>query len=280
VMGRAFSPSPGTYPAMFKWTSPTGMIELGQAFHAVDMSADGSVAIGMSYNDGGPYGLNDTYRAKRWTASTGLVNMAPQQTFAHDRISAISSDGQAIVGSGGATSGPGESWVPFLWRESTGYTVLPGAPDATSTYALRISDDHATIAGTFSGPAGFHAYRWTLDGGYEDLGAHPEYPGGEYAILITAMSADGKIIVGRGDSFSAFIWDEHQGMMMTAQQYFLTHGIDVPEVNNLTVSRDGQNFFGTTNDGRAFIATVPEPASTVTLLLGLATVCARGRRRA
>ena len=267
VIGRSESWGPITGYSMFKWSPSSGTVRLGSAFQVIDMSADGSVAVGM----------DDAYRALRWTASTGLVNMAPQPRFANERVTAITRDGRVVLGHGGATTN-GSDWQPFLWTESTGYTVLPGAPNAPLTLALRISDDHSTIAGIFGDSEGHsHIYRWTEEGGYEDLGGHPEYPGGELLTTVTGISGDGEVIVGQGFNRSAFVWNEAQGMV-TARQYFLNHGIDVPDVNNLAVSRDGQKFFGTTFDGQAFIATVPEPGSTAALLFGAATILARRRQ--
>jgi uncharacterized membrane protein len=268
-MGLASLYGAGDSSAIFKWTPSTGVVSLGAGYHAIDMSADGAVVVGMDY----------FYRARKWTASTGLVNMAPQPHFAYERIAAVSGDGKVVVGSGGATANAAD-WQPFLWSESAGYTVLPGALDGIGeTIATQISDDHSTIAGVFgpfAGSGGSHVFRWTLDGGYEDLGGHPDYPEGEYLKAVIGISGDGKIIIGRGFSLSAFIWEESQGML-TAREYFFNHGIDVPDVNNLAVSRDGQKFFGTTFDGRAFIATIPEPGSTAALLLGAATIFARRR---
>ena len=85
---------------------------------------------------------------------------------------------------------------PFIWTEAAGMVVfdhLSDLPAATSYYPQLVSDDGATVVGTFSVAAGFGGYfRWTKAGGITRLGE----PSGTDSGMPEHMSRDGRIVTG------------------------------------------------------------------------------------
>ena len=263
VVGRSRS---ATGPVWFRWTLSGGMISLGDAAYADDVSADGSIIVGNSR--GGS--------ATLWSAGTGITEMGPSLGFQAKEAYGVSRDGLAAVGYGLDPLGSGSD-VPFIWHQGSGFTVLPPAPNARYTLGVSISDDHSVIAG-FLGTqnGGARPFRWTLDGGYEDIGF---LSGVSTANLLrtTGMSGDGRIIVGEGPSGIAFIWEDGIGMI-SASEYLKRFDINIPNINYLgAVTRDGRTFAGTTQGGSTFVATVPELGGSLNLLV--CSVAIFGRRR-
>jgi hypothetical protein len=87
------------------------------------------------------------------------------------------------------------------------------------------------------------------------------------------MSGDGSIIVGTSSTGgNAFIWQKGVGMM-SAGSY-----LSIPNINYIgAVSDDGHTFAGTTSDGKTFVAFVPEPGASLSLLV--CSVAILGARR-
>ena len=111
----------------------------------------------------------------------------------------------------------------FVWAEQTGEVPL-GDPEFTrprdarhSFTATDISADGSVIVGKAAGGvsgavAGQLAYRWTADGGFQNLGA---LNGGLFSEAF-GVSGDGKTVVGRDGAFggtTAFRWTEQTGMV-------------------------------------------------------------------
>ncbi len=106
----------------FRWTSAGGMQGLGflpgvsgtaggELSTARAISADGSVVVGYGFDAGG------TYRAWRWTAAAGMVDISGGTVTAQAR--GCSPDGQTVVGQIlGANS------QPFAWTSATGVVPL------------------------------------------------------------------------------------------------------------------------------------------------------------
>ncbi len=115
VVGFSYGPS---RPEAFRWTQATGMVGLGfvagdNSSAAYGVNAAGSVVVGVSTN-----ALNQG-EAFRWTQATGMrslaglltaagVNLGGWQLF---RATAVSANGQFIVGQGIDPSGNGEAYV-------------------------------------------------------------------------------------------------------------------------------------------------------------------------
>lgn len=103
----------------------------------VDISSNGNVVAGFTNNGG---------KAFRWTASTGLVDVAPSNVDTNSGHLGMSADGNTIVGRWGYQNA-------FIWNSSTGFNQLdPGFVPSTnlSMDAWDISDDGRIVAGSFT----------------------------------------------------------------------------------------------------------------------------------
>ncbi len=101
----------------FRWTSQTGMQDLGtlggSGALALDVSADGSIIVGWSFDSSGDY------RAFRWTPQSGMQNL--NTVYANlltdgsilRGARGISTDGRYIVG-WGRNNRSGRNWEAFL----------------------------------------------------------------------------------------------------------------------------------------------------------------------
>ena len=80
------------------------------------------------------------------------------------------------------------------------WNVMQDLGDFTSSrmgYAFVISADGSVVAGwaTFGSTWMYHAFRWTSDGGMQDLGDLTPSGTGQQS-QVTAVSADGSVLVG------------------------------------------------------------------------------------
>ena len=226
----------------------------GGAFRssAFDVSANGSVVIGLSYSAEG-----DLPWAFRWTEQsgiTGLGNMGGNISSSY--ASGVSGDGGTIVGTALTASGP----QAFRWTVASGMTLLADLPggvfyghalgssfdgsivvgdgnttaaggqngsravrwlsdgvanpidDEDYSYSEGISADGLTIVGTQHHNTAPQAFRWTQADGMVGLG---DLPDGVFESHAIALSSDGSAIVGRGSSASgkeAFLWTGATGL--------------------------------------------------------------------
>jgi uncharacterized membrane protein len=95
------------------------------------------------------------------------------------------------------------------------------------------------------------------------------------------ISGNGQIIVG-DDGANAFIWDSVNGMQSLASVLENTYGLDLSGWTLGTayaISNDGSTIvgYGTRPGGKteAWVAVIPEPASSLLVLLGLAAISTR-----
>ncbi len=201
IVGNASSAS-GTQA--FRWTSATGMVELGNLVPnrnshdtAFAVSADGSVVVGRSGDD-------LIQEAFRWTAGTGMVGLGDLPGgVANSRAIAVSADGSVVAGTGESASGT----EAFRWTEATGLVGLGDLSVAPYTsQATAISSDGSTIYG-FSAAPGINEQGWvwteatgmrTLDDVLvNDYGLGEELEGWRLW-RISDLSADGLVLLGRG----------------------------------------------------------------------------------
>lgn len=103
----------------FRWTSASGMVDLGTLTGVVmsgatGIAADGSVIVGWS----GTTQFSNT-KAFRWTASVGMVSLGTVGTDANGGASGISQNGAVIVGWSGNSFG-GSNSRAFRWTAGTG----------------------------------------------------------------------------------------------------------------------------------------------------------------
>ena len=117
--------------------------------------------------------------------------------------------------------------------------MLPGR---LKNSAWDVSADGSTVvrmSGSGSAELGHEAFLWTEAGGMVGLG---DLPGGEHAIDVIGISADGSTVVGYGTSDSgqeAFRWTASEGMVMLLRP----EGIETSCVAN-AASADGSVIVG------------------------------------
>jgi probable HAF family extracellular repeat protein len=164
------------------------------------------------------------------------------------------------------------------WSQSL--TWLGTLPGGRQIYASGVSAGGAVVVGTvvYYGydPYYFYdrAFRWTVDGGMQDLGTL----GGDWSYAY-AVSADGAVVVGYARNAAgqerAFRWTAAGGMEDLNRTYarLLTNGSVLIEAR--AISPDGRYIVGrgwnaATGREEAFLLdTVPEPASLLALGAGL-----------
>jgi len=208
--------------AGFRWQQETGTVLIGaklndsdipgpdnQFFFANDPSSNGSVIAGMNT-------LNplEPGEAARWTAATGAVGLGllfPNGEYDFSTATSISGDGSIIAGTGfNESDGSLASSQAFRWTEETGIVQLvplvDGPGDVKPTFATAMSANGSLIVGGI----GLYAFDsepfvWTPGSGMQLL---VDLLTNEYGIgddiagwnlgQITALSSDGRFIVGQG----------------------------------------------------------------------------------
>jgi uncharacterized membrane protein len=157
-----------------------------------------------------------------------------------------------------------------------GLGYLPGG---SSSDAFGLSADGSTIVGY-----SIEAFLWTSRGGMVGLGVTPT---GQSEAL--AVSADGKVVV--GDDLSgyggAWIWTQGGGMRDVADVLTHDYGLNLAgwTLNDATgVSADGTTIVGDGTDPNgntaAWIATIPEPNTSLLVMVGVLGLAVARRRRA
>ncbi|MBI1189336.1 MAG: hypothetical protein GC200_01460 [Tepidisphaera sp.] len=195
-----------------KWTADGTWVSLPLtsdywAGGASGISADGQTVAGTVYDA-------TSYHAARpaiWSAQgltvlptiTGAPPFLPMGPWAVTY--GMSGNGATLYGYGPPASGP--TWIDhaFRWTAATGTRdlgTLTQSPSGTySAYSYGASADGSVIVGKSdvgvpTGPGSVsvvqHGFRWTAQGGMQDLGALP----GAMSSGANAISADGAVIVG------------------------------------------------------------------------------------
>lgn len=190
----------------FLWRQETGAVPLGSLGQislgsiATSVSADGSVIAGYETYITDTFELiTETYR---WENGV-LTGLGSLPAGGGSRAWGISGDGAVVVGGGYLLSAPGPA---FRWTQQTGmveccgglYSVALDASADGSVMVGRLNSDPSTEQG--------EAFRWAngVTTGIGDL------PGGSFSSLANAVSPDGSVIVGVGDSalgHEAFRWE-------------------------------------------------------------------------
>jgi len=206
----------GELTRAFRWTAEDGPYWLGcpctfSHSEAFGISADGSVIAGVGRL------LDGHEEAVRWTAEDGLValgDLAGGSTTSE--ATAVSRDGQVIVGhSSSEASGNGGSEA-FLWTEAGGMVGLGDLPGGEFwSRALAVSGNGSVVVGESDAVdddrIASAAFRWTERDGMVALGSLSDDDTVSWA---SGVSADGKIIVGTDTQAGseAFLWTEELGM--------------------------------------------------------------------
>lgn len=309
VVGRIESTQPNGLRA-FRWTSGTGMVDLGdlgtsnENSEAHGVSADGSVVVGCGNGCG--------QGAFRWTQATGMVGLGSLPGDVESNANGVSADGSVVVGiswdpvshaflwtadtgmvslgDGAANNVSADGTVvvgvsalaeAFRWTSATGMVGLGILPGMEGSEARGVSGDGSVVVGDSFTPDGAEAFRWTSTGGMVSLGF---LPGGNYSEA-TAVSGDGSIIVGSSND-SAFVWDASHGMR-SLTDVLEGYGLDLTGWtlgDAVGVSADGRTIVGTgvnpSGQSEAWLAVLPEPSTALLCAVGLAGLVAVRRLRA
>jgi hypothetical protein len=211
---------------------------------AWDLSADGTVVVGMMWDGCAPL-------AFRWTAGTGVVPLATLGTaqgegaHATNRATTVSNDGR--VAAGFASHGALDR-TPARWTaDGQGELLDPDNQDAPGE-VLAIDGDGTTLAGL----RGLDGFVWTEAGGFVDLGrTENALPSDQ--VFPNALTADGRAAFGAvGSEFftvpTAFVWTANGGMQ-ALQPLVEAGGIELGDgfllTNVLAASDDGSVLLGT-----------------------------------
>ena len=147
----------------------------------------------------------------------------------------MSPDGSTVVGTSGTA---------FAWTQSTGLVDLGDLPGReVSAIAHDASNNGVVVGGSRSFLNGTtEAFVWTEAGGMLGLGALGPRPPATYESQATAVSADGRVVVGLSSApadRTAFYWTEAEGMVDLGA----TFGLLAP-TGALGVSADGTTIVG------------------------------------
>lgn len=191
VIGEYLEPNGGFFRRRgFRWQAATGMRDLGALrpdaieVQPLAVSGDGSQIVGWAR------GMSGFQRPFVWTAAAGmkeLVEVPGTDAVASD----ISPDGRVIVGH--FLSG---SYQAFRWRDGvvTALGFLGNEPNSFGRAVCGLGD--VVVGSTES--AGGRAFRWTPNGGMQDLGAlrsgAPSYAQdcSDDGTIVVGVSGDGK----------------------------------------------------------------------------------------
>lgn len=157
-------------------------------------NSDGSVVVGRGRTEAGR-------EAFFWTASTGMISLGDLPGGPVDSLAtAVSSNGRIVAGD--ATTADGVR--AFRWTAGTGMTDLGVPAGMAHSYAYGISSNGTRIVGTATDAAMENniAFLWIEGVGMRSLQEIIEEQGGAiegWTLLgATAISADGRVIVGYG----------------------------------------------------------------------------------
>jgi probable HAF family extracellular repeat protein len=201
-----------------------------------DMSADGTVTVGISYQQEQP-------QAFAWSAATGMTLLGTLGGGNGGSSAwAISADGTTIVGASSGRAGV----EAFHWTEQTGMVGLGDLPGGSlSSAAKAVSGDGTVVAGLSEAEIGLdEAFRWTAFTGMVNLGDTPIPLTGNIAPI--DVSSDGSVIIGNIASVP-FIWDADHGIRLL-QEALIDAGIEAAadwyliKVNE--ISADGTRIVG------------------------------------
>lgn len=175
----------------------------GRGSEALDTSADGSVVVGFVYYS------SDTVSqlAFRWVKATrgrtggGTMTVLRSGRDTESAAQAMSLDGAVVVGFREIATGRREA---FRWERGvmTGLGALRGG-EFLHSEASAVSGDGNVVVGDAENASGaLEAFRWTKADGMKSVSQLLEAAGirldGWYLNTATAVSKDGRVIVGNG----------------------------------------------------------------------------------
>jgi len=270
----------------FRWTQAGGMLGLGNfqqtnfESRAFGVSDDGSVVAGYGKRKAGTG--TSYFEAARWTNGgtviEGLGDLPLGST--QSRAYGISGDGAVVVGQGTGASG----LEAFMWTPSDGMVGLGDlAGGSSESIANATCTDGSVIVGYGNSVLGVEAFMWMDGDGMVGLG---DLDGGGFESVANAVSSAGDVVVGYGTSASgteAFLWREASGMR--SLQTYLEDDLGLDLTGWTLTSAEGISAnggtivgWGTNPSGQeeAWLATIPVPEPSATLLQGAAILVLMG----
>jgi probable HAF family extracellular repeat protein len=184
-----------------RWSVATGIVDLGvlpecdQSF-CTAISADGMVVSGYCTSS-----RNLDQRAFRWVAGVGMQDLGQLTGYENStvaRATAMSSDGEVVVGYVGTPNDATGPRRAFRWTAASGMQDLGVLSTANSSFARGISSDGRVIVGQ-SGSKGFV---WTQTTGMLPL-PNDEGNSGSTA---TSCSSDGSTIAGAARNSNSIVY--------------------------------------------------------------------------
>ena len=206
----------------------TGLQDLpGGVFNssATDVSNDGLVVVGTGV------GVNGS-EAFRWTRSGGIVGLGflpggltpgGDINGVGSEATGVSADGSVVVGASRASTAANGTEA-FRWTSDGGMQGLGDLPgNSFFSRATDVSADGSVVVGDGAADNRFGndiigpnaAFRWTSDGGLQDLGGLPDLDSfGSNKSFARGVSADGSVVVGRAGEAGglAFRWTSDSGI--------------------------------------------------------------------
>jgi probable HAF family extracellular repeat protein len=174
----------------------------GAESYANGVSADGTVVVGVASGHG-----------FRWSPGGGIEDFGNSTSDVQ-----ASANGAVVIGSYPGQTGGRRA---FRWTAATGMVGLGTLPGFRESWPRAMSADGTVVAGYSETRYAYydepcegriHAFRWTAATGMEDLGVLP----GASCSWVTAVSADGKVVVGGSGNGSvgghAFRWTAEEGL--------------------------------------------------------------------
>ena len=127
------------------------------------ISGDGFFAFGHS-------GLlyDGYFLSFHWTQSAGMQTLSPPIRYLNAIASTVSDDGRFFAGSA-RVRGSGE-WEPFRWVPVTGFEAIELPPGTLEASVSDMSADGSVLVGGGYWSDRRRGFRWTQDGGHEEIG--------------------------------------------------------------------------------------------------------------
>ncbi len=216
-----------------RWALAAGMVSLGVLpgdvnSEGICISGDGRRISGRSN------GLMGS-RAFMWSSQGGMTAFTGNDPF-HDYVSGFAANTDVVVGEA-------LNLVPDAARWLNGGADAPlGGPvggfGTGARTAFACSQDGSVVVGRADTPTGYHAFRWTQAGGYQDLGV---LAGGSLSSAY-GVSRNGLVVVGSSTDAigaeQAFKWTAGGGMQR------LTTSVAYQGSIALSTSADGLTIVG------------------------------------
>jgi probable HAF family extracellular repeat protein len=206
----------------FRWTSASGMVDLGapggatRDSRALAVSAAGDVIVGEGvFADPNAF-TGFRSGAFRWTQSGGFQSLGALQPGYFSMATDVTPDGSVIVGQGGIEVRVGQTSTngsrAFRWTSTTGLEPIGPLPGQHGAIATSVSDNGKVVVGNSNvgGSPAYNlvlghglgtAFRWTESGGIQDLRQLLVTAGldltGIQLVSATAVSPDGQWIIGK-----------------------------------------------------------------------------------